>query len=175
MNRSGGWRAINAAKFPQVPTDQHDLQDLPPGPSSTACCAWTPWSSSHQRTGHRSWSASARPCARGLAVPDGRAHARRSGAGGQPGGPPAGRPVVEGEVVWEEPDGYYHHYPSMQRVRTWLADAGFTLDEEAEGPGRGGIRLPPRAGPSGVSWLRMSSWHLDRPLMRRREQRSYRG
>jgi hypothetical protein len=46
-----------------------------------------------------------------------------------------GLPVVEGEVVWDGPDGYYHHYPSMEQVRSWLADAGFTIDEEAEGPG----------------------------------------
>jgi hypothetical protein len=44
-----------------------------------------------------------------------------------------GLPVVDGEVVWEGPDGYYHHYPSMGRVRGWLTDAGFTLEEEAEG------------------------------------------
>ena len=46
----------------------------------------------------------------------------------------SGLPVVDGEVIWDEPDGYYHHYPSMPQVRAWLADAGFTLDEEAEGP-----------------------------------------
>lgn len=43
-----------------------------------------------------------------------------------------GLPVVEGEVVWED-DGY-HHYPSMDRVRTWLAEAGFEIDEDLEGP-----------------------------------------
>jgi hypothetical protein len=43
-------------------------------------------------------------------------------------------PVVDGEVIWEGPDGYYHHYPSMGQVRTWLAGAGFTIQEEAEGP-----------------------------------------
>jgi hypothetical protein len=41
---------------------------------------------------------------------------------------------VEGEVIWEGPDGYYHHYPNMPRVRSWLAGAGFTIDREAEGP-----------------------------------------
>jgi hypothetical protein len=43
--------------------------------------------------------------------------------------------VVDGEVIWEGPDGYYHHYPSMGQVRSWLAGAGFTIDEEAGGPG----------------------------------------
>jgi len=46
-----------------------------------------------------------------------------------------GLPVIEeGEAVWEEPDWYYHFYPSMDRVRTWLADAGFEIREELEGP-----------------------------------------
>jgi hypothetical protein len=46
----------------------------------------------------------------------------------------SGLPVVDGEVIWDEPDGYYHHYPSIPQVRAWLADAGFALEEEAEGP-----------------------------------------
>jgi SAM-dependent methyltransferase len=46
----------------------------------------------------------------------------------------SGLPVVDGEVIWDEPDGYYHHYPSIQQVRAWLADAGFAIEEEAEGP-----------------------------------------
>ena len=37
-----------------------------------------------------------------------------------------GLPVVDGEVIWEGADGYYHHYPSMGQVRAWLAAAGFT-------------------------------------------------
>jgi hypothetical protein len=45
-----------------------------------------------------------------------------------------GLPVVDGEVIWEGPDGYYHHYPSMPQVRAWLADAGFAIQEETEGP-----------------------------------------
>jgi len=46
----------------------------------------------------------------------------------------AGLPVVDGEVIWEESDGYYyHHYPSMQQVRAWLAEAWFAI-EEAQGP-----------------------------------------
>ena len=45
-----------------------------------------------------------------------------------------GMPVVEGEVMWDGPDGYYHHYPSLPRVRAWLAEAGFAIDDELEGP-----------------------------------------
>jgi SAM-dependent methyltransferase len=46
----------------------------------------------------------------------------------------AGHPVVDGEAMWEEPDGYYHYHPPMDRVRGWLADAGFGIQEDAEGP-----------------------------------------
>jgi hypothetical protein len=42
--------------------------------------------------------------------------------------------VVVGEVFWDEPDGYYHHHPTMQRVRAWITDAGFEIEEEEEGP-----------------------------------------
>lgn len=46
-----------------------------------------------------------------------------------------GLPVVdEGEAIWEEPDWYYHFYPSMDRVHAWLAASGFAIHEELEGP-----------------------------------------
>jgi SAM-dependent methyltransferase len=49
----------------------------------------------------------------------------------------AGLPVVEGEVIWKDPDGdLYHHYPSTKQVRAWLEEAGFQVTEEAEGPWR---------------------------------------
>jgi cyclopropane fatty-acyl-phospholipid synthase-like methyltransferase len=43
-----------------------------------------------------------------------------------------GLPVVEGEVIWE--DDVYHYYPPMDRVRAWLADAGFYIEHDAEQP-----------------------------------------
>ena len=46
----------------------------------------------------------------------------------------SGLPVVDGEVIWHEPDDYYHYYPSLEQVRAWLAGAGFAIEEEAEGP-----------------------------------------
>jgi SAM-dependent methyltransferase len=45
-----------------------------------------------------------------------------------------GYPLVDGEVMVDEPDGYYHHYPGMDRVRSWLDDAGFAIEDELEGP-----------------------------------------
>jgi ubiquinone/menaquinone biosynthesis C-methylase UbiE len=44
----------------------------------------------------------------------------------------SGLPAVDGEVIWEE--DLYHYYPSMDRVRAWLAEAGFEIDEDLEGP-----------------------------------------
>jgi hypothetical protein len=86
---------------------------------------------------------------------------------------PSGLRVVDGEVIWDGPDGYYHHYPSMQQVRAWLADAGFAIQEETEGP------LAPGGMPIITCW---PAWRprraeevrplaLGRPLSRRREQR----
>jgi ubiquinone/menaquinone biosynthesis C-methylase UbiE len=46
----------------------------------------------------------------------------------------AGLPVVEGEAMWEEPDPYYHYYPPMDQVRSWMSDAGFAIESEMEGP-----------------------------------------
>jgi SAM-dependent methyltransferase len=46
----------------------------------------------------------------------------------------AGLPVVEGEVIWHDPDPYYHYYPSMAQVRGWLSGAGFRIEDEIEGP-----------------------------------------
>ncbi len=46
----------------------------------------------------------------------------------------SGLPVVEGEVLWDQPDGYYHFHPDMDRVRAWIVDAGFVIEDDAEGP-----------------------------------------
>jgi SAM-dependent methyltransferase len=46
----------------------------------------------------------------------------------------SGLPVVQGEVMWDQPDGYYHFHPDMDRVRKWIADAGFVIVDDLEGP-----------------------------------------
>lgn len=46
----------------------------------------------------------------------------------------AGLPVVEGEVIWHDPEPYYHHYPALADVRAWMAQAGFSILDETEGP-----------------------------------------
>jgi SAM-dependent methyltransferase len=45
----------------------------------------------------------------------------------------AGLPVVDGEVIWHDPDDYYHYYPSLEQVRAWMRDAGFAIEDETEG------------------------------------------
>jgi hypothetical protein len=100
------------------------------------------------------------PAPGGLGVPDGRACPGDRLRTGNQAARRAGLPVVDGEVLWEEADGYYyHHYPTMTQVRAWLAEAGFAIQEEAEGPlAPGGVRLSSRAGPpGGPSTLRSSA------------------
>jgi SAM-dependent methyltransferase len=135
VDHAGAYLAKAAAKFPQVPTAKHDLQDLPyQGEFDGVLCVdamefvppedWPPvLEHFHRALRPRGWLYLTVERAPGDRLRTGNEAARRSGL-----------PVVEGEVIWEEPDGYYHHYPSMQRVRTWLADAGFAIQEEAEGP-----------------------------------------
>jgi SAM-dependent methyltransferase len=127
--------AVAAAKFPQVPTEHYDLQDLPyQGEFDGVLCVdamefvppedWPPVLERFRRAlrpgGWLYLTVELAPDDRVRAVNQA---ARRSGL-----------PVVDGEVIWEEPDGYYHHYPNMGQVRSWLAGAGFTIQEDAEGP-----------------------------------------
>jgi len=44
----------------------------------------------------------------------------------------AGTPVVYGEWI---NDDVYHYYPSLEQVRIWVRQAGFTVLEEGEGEG----------------------------------------
>jgi SAM-dependent methyltransferase len=135
VDHAGAYLANAAAKFPQVPTEKHDLQDLPyRGEFDGVLCVdameFVPpedWPVVLERL-HRAlrpegWLYLTVELAPGDRVRAANEAARRSGL-----------PVVEGEVIWEEPDGYYHHYPSMPQVRAWLADAGFAVQEQAEGP-----------------------------------------
>jgi SAM-dependent methyltransferase len=135
VDHAGAYLAIAATKFPQVPIAKHDLQELPyQGEFDGVLCMdameFVPpedWPVVLERF-HRAlrpggWLYLTVELAPGDQVQAGNQAARR-----------AGLPVVDGEVIWGEPDGYYHHYPSMQQVRAWLAEAGFAMQEEAEGP-----------------------------------------
>jgi SAM-dependent methyltransferase len=134
VDHAGAYLAKAAAKFPQVPTEKHDLQDLPyRGEFDGVLCMdamefvppedWPPvLERFHRALRPGGWLYLTVELAREDQVRAANQAARRSGV-----------PVVDGEVIWDEPDGYYHHYPSMQQVRAWL-DAGFAIEQEAEGP-----------------------------------------
>jgi SAM-dependent methyltransferase len=135
VDHAGALLAIAAAKFPQVPTAKHDLQELPyQGEFDGVLCVdamefippeeWPPVLERFRRALQPGgWLYLTVELA-----PDDRVRASNEAARRR------GLPVVEGEVIWEGPDGYYHYYPSMERVRAWLAEAGLAIQEEAEGP-----------------------------------------
>jgi SAM-dependent methyltransferase len=135
VDHAGAYLVIAAAKFPQVPTDKHDLQELPyQGEFDGVMCVdameFVPpeeWPVVLERFRRAlrwgGWLYLTVELAREEQVRAANQAARR-----------AGLPVLDGEVIWDEPDGYYHHYPSMRQVRAWLADTGFAITEEAEGP-----------------------------------------
>ncbi len=135
VDHSGGALVQAGVKFADVPTEKHDLQDLPYlGEFDGVMCidamemvAPEDWPRilerfrrALQQTGWLYLTVERVPEDRVREVND---DARRSGA-----------PVVDGEVIWDEPDGYYHYYPTMQQVRAWVADAGFAIEEQGEGP-----------------------------------------
>jgi SAM-dependent methyltransferase len=135
VDHAGAYLAAAQAKFQDVPTEKHDLQDLDyRGEFDGVMCIdamefvppedWPRVLESFHRAllphGHLYLTVELQHEDR---VRAGTETARRSGL-----------PVVEGEVIWDEPDGYYHYHPSMNKVRAWMTAAGFDIEEEAEGP-----------------------------------------
>ena len=135
VDHAGALLANAAAKFPQVPTERHDLQELPyRGEFDGVLCV-----DAMEFVPPEDWPPVLERFRRALRpggwlyltvelAPDDRVRAANQAARR------SGLPVVDGEVIWEGPDGYYHHYPNVGQVRTWVAGAGFTIQEEAEGP-----------------------------------------
>jgi SAM-dependent methyltransferase len=118
VDNAGAYLAIAAAKFPQIPTERHDLQELPyRGKFDGVLCVdameFVPpedWplvlERFHGALRSGGWLYLTVELAPADRVRAANQAARRSGL-----------PVVDGEVIWDEPDGYYHHYPSIQQVR----------------------------------------------------------
>lgn len=135
VDHSGAYLAGAQSKFPQVPTEKHDLQDLPyrdqfDGVMCVDAMEFVPpedWPVVLGRF-RRALHQGARLYLTVELAPADQVRALNEAAR------QAGLPVVEGEVFWDEPDGYYHYHPPMERVRAWIADAGFAIEEEAEGP-----------------------------------------
>jgi SAM-dependent methyltransferase len=135
VDHSAGHLAVAARKFPGVPTEQHDLQELPyrdefDGVMCVDAMEFVP---------PEEWPVVVGRFLEALRpggwlyltvelMPEERVRELTEQGRG------AGHPLVDGEVMVDEPDGYYHHYPGMDRVRAWLGGAGFTIEDELEGP-----------------------------------------
>jgi SAM-dependent methyltransferase len=136
VDYSGGHLARAKAKFPDVPTERLGLQGLPfrdefDGVMSIDAVEMVPpedWPVVLERF-HRALRPGGLLYLTVERVPEDQVselneQARRSGL-----------PVLDSEVMWTEPEGeLYHHYPSLRQVRMWLAEAGYAIEEEAEGP-----------------------------------------
>jgi cyclopropane fatty-acyl-phospholipid synthase-like methyltransferase len=136
VDHSSGHLTRARQKFPHVSTEKHDLQELPyrqefDGVMCIDAMEFVPpedWpvvmARFRQATRSDGWLYLTIELAPDKELTLATEKARRSGL-----------PVVSGEALWDDPDGaYYHYYPSIPRVRAWLADAGFKIEEEVEGP-----------------------------------------
>jgi SAM-dependent methyltransferase len=135
VDHSSAYLTRALAKHPEVRAEKHDLQELPyveefDGVMCVDAMEFVPpedWPEVLDRfrraLGPGGWLYLTVELARDDEVRALNEQARRSGL-----------PVVDGEVIWDEPDGYYHYHPAMERVRTWIADRGFAIEREAEGP-----------------------------------------
>jgi SAM-dependent methyltransferase len=126
FDHSGAYLAQARAKYPSVATKKHDLQNLPyANEFDGVMCDWpgilTRFRRALRPEGWLYLTVELAPEAQLQALNDA---ARRSG-----------HPVVEREVLGDEPEGLlYHHYPAMAQVRKWLTAAGFAIEEDVEGP-----------------------------------------
>jgi len=134
VDHSDAYLANAGAKFSHVPTEKHDLQDLPYRHEFGVMCV-----DAMEFVPPEDWPRVLERFRRALRpggflyltvelVPEDQVRAANEEARR------SGLPMVEGEVMWEGLDGYYHHYPRMEQVRAWVADAGFVMEEEVEGP-----------------------------------------
>ncbi len=135
VDHTGSYLAAALEKFPRAETAKHDLQDLPfvdefDGVMCVDAMEFVPpedWPIVIERFARALHSEGRLYLTVELVgaddVREANEEARR-----------AGLPVVDGEVIWRDPDPYYHYYPGMDRARAWIAEAGFTVDEDAEGP-----------------------------------------
>jgi trans-aconitate methyltransferase len=136
VDHAGAYLAKAAEKFPDVPTEKLDLQDLEfIGEFEGVMCVdamefvppedWPGILERFHRALHRGgWLYLTVELQPDEVLHAGYQDARR-----------AGFPVVEREIIWKEPDGdLYHYYPRIAEVRAWLSGAGFAIEQEAEGP-----------------------------------------
>jgi SAM-dependent methyltransferase len=133
VDHSAGMLATAAEKFPDVATEKHDLQNLPyraefDGVMCMDAMEFIPpedWPDVLRRFRSALRHGGLLYLTVELALEEGVRKANEDARR-------AGLPVVDAE--WAEPDRFYHHYPSMDRVRTWVLESGFAIVDEAEGP-----------------------------------------
>jgi SAM-dependent methyltransferase len=135
VDHSGGHLARARAKFPDIRTEKHDLQDLPYGEDfDGVMCV-----DAMEMVPPEDWPVVLDRFCRALRpggrlyltverVPDDKVRRLTEESRS------SGYPLVEGEVIWPEDGNLYHYYPPMERVRSWLAEAGFAIEEDMEGP-----------------------------------------
>jgi SAM-dependent methyltransferase len=136
VDHSGGHLTRAREKFPHVPTEKHDLQELPfyeefDGVMCIDAMEFVPpedWpvviGRFRQAARMHGWLYLTIELAPAEELTEATEKARRSRL-----------PVVSGEAMWDDPEGaYYHYYPSISQVHAWLASAGFQIEEETEGP-----------------------------------------
>lgn len=135
VDHAGVYLERARAKYPDIPTEKHDLQDLPyregfDGVMCVDAMEFVPpeeWpvvlEGFHRALRPGGWLYLTVELVAQDEIGAANAEARA-----------AGLPVVEGEVIWHDPDDYYHYYPSLERVRAWVAAAGFVIEDDAEGP-----------------------------------------
>lgn len=136
VDHAGAYLARAAERFPDVPTDHLDLQELSyrdafDGVMCVDAMEFVPpedWPVVLQRFRDALHPGGSLYLTVELHTEDELRAANEAARG-------AGHPVVEGEVLWQDAGGdYYHHHPSMERVRSWLASNGFEIVDEREGP-----------------------------------------
>ena len=133
VDHAGAYLAVAGTKFPQVPTEKHDLHDLPyreefDGVMCIDAMEMVPpedWPIVLQRfrqslrpSGWLYLTVELHPEDEIRAMTDEARH--------------RGFPVVDGEILWKESG--YHFYPPMERVRRWLGEAGLTIEDDTQGP-----------------------------------------
>jgi SAM-dependent methyltransferase len=135
VDHTGAYLDAARAKFPEVPTEKHDLENLPyedefdgvmcvDAMEFVAPEEW-PGVCRRFRRSLRSqgWLYLSVELAADRLLQEANDEARRLGL-----------PVVDREAIWDQPDGYYHYHPEMEQVREWIAGAGFIIQQELESP-----------------------------------------
>jgi SAM-dependent methyltransferase len=133
VDHTGAYLDAARAKFPDVPTEDHDLEELSYVDQfdGVMCIDAMEFVAPEEWPGvlhrfHRSlrsqgWLYLTVELSADHLLHEANDAARR-----------AGLPVVAGEAIWDHPDGYYHYHPALEQVRDWIDGGGFVIEQELE-------------------------------------------